>query len=318
MWHTILGHERTLAQLQKALADRALPNAYLFTGISGIGKARIALIVAKALFCTSSNKPCGACLACQKIDHATHPDVHLLAPEKSDDEKKSAGNITIDEVRALSAKLQLYPLEGEHKLAILDDAHRLTESAANALLKILEEPPLATHFILITPFPHLILPTIRSRCRAVPFPPLPYKILIDWLEREHGYATADAQHIAQLSQGSLGRADRYDPELLATTVANFRAALNAPQPSALLALAEGWAREAKKAPLVLEILLNLYRDRLMHSVCGSAVGDSRPQRDREEEALLRISRAHRALESSANKQLLFEELLFTLARLERT
>jgi DNA polymerase-3 subunit delta' len=126
--------------------------------------------MAKALNClapSAQDRPCDACIPCRHIARHIHPDVHWLSPGGSSDQVK------IDAVRQVLGRIALRPFSGRYQAVLLDGAHRLTEEAANSLLKSLEEPPAHTRFVLTTSQLSRCLPTITSRCQLVRFHRLP-------------------------------------------------------------------------------------------------------------------------------------------------
>jgi DNA polymerase-3 subunit delta' len=165
----IAGQERALRILTGLMQKDRVPSAMLFSGDTGIGKRLAAINYAKAINCLKPEGPdcCDVCSSCKKIDAATHPDVTFTVPEK--------GEIKIDAVRKLEETLFFKPLEGRKKIAVVDDADAMNINAANAFLKTLEEPPHDSLIILISPNPESLPATIRSRCIAVRFYPLPYE-----------------------------------------------------------------------------------------------------------------------------------------------
>jgi DNA polymerase III delta' subunit len=164
-WSDILGQDTPIRLLQAHLASGTVANAYLLAGPEGAGKRRIALEMAKALNCTAEGAhPCDQCSTCTRIDRATHPDVHLLSPSGASEQ------IKIDDVRALLGRLSLRPYSAAFQVAVIDGADRLTEEAANSLLKGLEEPSDRARFLLTTSRLSFCLPTIVSRCQIVRCP----------------------------------------------------------------------------------------------------------------------------------------------------
>jgi len=322
MWSTILGHQKPIEQLRKALATRRLPNAYLFSGLSGIGKKLVATTFVSALFCPKSPDVCGSCISCSKIRNRSHPDVFFIEPKTE--------KILIEQVRDLKQNLQFHPLEGAIKIAVIDDADAMTEAAANSLLKILEEPPQSTHFILITAFTHRILPTIRSRCQKIVFAPLPEEDVTQYLIGQRGFDQRQALRIAQISQGSIGSVAELDPEFIDDVMSRFTRLLGNANAADIIAVSEAWAQEGDRVPLVFDLLMCFYRDLLCYRSTGIRVGflsaaepslqgdgsaimgTGRVSIKKLENAITSIARARDALFTTANKQLLFEQLLFTL------
>ena len=154
---TLVGQEHVVRALTHALAEKRLHHAYLFTGTRGVGKTTIARILAKSLNCESgiTATPCGQCSACQEIDSGRFVD--LL-------EVDAATNTKVDEMRQLLESAIYAPTRGRFKVYVIDEVHMLSNSAFNAMLKTLEEPPEHVKFILATTDPQKIPVTVLSRC----------------------------------------------------------------------------------------------------------------------------------------------------------
>jgi DNA polymerase III subunit delta' len=204
-WPSIRGHDRVLEALRRALAQGRLPHALLFVGPEGIGKRSCALAMAQALLCPARPEalldPCGACPSCRQVHAGTHPDLRLA--RRPDDKHE----LPIQVIRDLCLGLGLKPMLGARQVAVVDDADDLNEEAANAFLKTLEEPPEGSVLILIGTAAELQLDTIVSRCRVVPFRPLPEPELAAVL-LEQGVAAApdEARRLARRAEGSVARA----------------------------------------------------------------------------------------------------------------
>lgn len=151
----IIGHEFNVQHFQSLAKNRRVPHALLFIGKDGIGKRTVAEAFARMLVAGEDEN-----LVSQ---NAITPDVHII--ERQEDKK----DISVDAMRALSSRLQLKPYAGKVAVAIIDDAHRMSISAANALLTTLEEPPSYAHLILTTSAPNKLPETIISRCQPIYF-----------------------------------------------------------------------------------------------------------------------------------------------------
>ena len=144
-----------------------LPHACLVSAASREDALREAKRLAAAAVCSGRGpKPCGACRDCRKALSGVHPDI-MLVGRLTDDKGKQKAQITVDQIRALSADAVVLPNEAERKVYILDEAETMNAAAQNAALKLLEEPPAGAVFLLCTVNPMLLLPTVRSRCARV-------------------------------------------------------------------------------------------------------------------------------------------------------
>ena len=205
----VLGHQRPITLLQRAIKNEKVVNSYLFLGSEGIGKKFVALQFAKALNCLGEEAErgdgCDRCSSCKKIDHALHPDVLLIEPEGQ--------NIKVDQVRQLQRDLAYRPYEGKRRTCILTAADRMAPNMSNILLKTLEEPPLHTVIILLANNTRLMLPTILSRCQLIRFNPLPFPLVSNWLTESQGLQVKEAHLLASLSEGSPGKALEIQEEI---------------------------------------------------------------------------------------------------------
>ncbi len=324
MFSNIISHTRQIDQLKKALASGRLPNAYIFSGPSGIGKRLVADALAQAALCERAEKDiqdaCGTCTACRKFTSRNHPDFFIVEPELS--ERGAVQNIKIDTIRDLQSNLKFLPLEASLKIAVIDGADRLMEAAANSLLKILEEPPPSTHFILITPYPHRLLPTIRSRCQHMSFSPLPEDVLAEEISRRQSIAPGEARRIAKLSGGSLGAALALEPDFIEEILSRFLTLTSKASSADIIETAQAWKEaDINKTKLIFDLLASWYRDVLRYQATGKEADLIHPEAASQEKTqgasrlvqnLASISTARLAADTSANKQLMFEQLLFSL------
>ncbi len=191
------GYGDKMEQLMRSVQAGRIVHALLLVGPHGSGKRTMARLLAQAMVCTGAAKPCGVCPACKRFLNGTHPDVHLVRPEK-----KSIG---VDEVRALIDALALRPYEGGRHIAFIEQAEKLTPAAQNALLKTLESPSGDVMFFLITDAPGALLSTIVSRCQTVRFTDLSVEECARVLQGR-GIEPARAAELAGMAQGSVGRA----------------------------------------------------------------------------------------------------------------
>jgi DNA polymerase-3 subunit delta' len=237
----IFGHGNLLDRLGGSLASGRFPQAALFAGPTGAGKQRIALWVAQGLLCERGpGAPCGACRSCRQTAQLIHPDLHWFVPiprPKAGDAAKQADEAAellaqvmeerratglwqrpdgttghaLASVRLLHRKVWTTPFSGARKVFVLGDAERLivqesSQEAANALLKVLEEPPADTTIVLTSSDPHALLPTIRSRLVAVRVGRVGDADVRSFLEREIGQGLSPEALEARvlLAEGCIG------------------------------------------------------------------------------------------------------------------
>ena len=196
----IIGQQRTVRLLRRALARGQLPHAFLFTGMEGVGKQLTALTLAKAVNCQNAidGDCCDHCLSCRKTASGNHPDIFAV--------ESDGPFIKIEQIRAIQQRLRFRPLEGRCRVIVITDAQNMKIEAANAMLKILEEPPANNLLVLTALDTSALLPTIVSRCLHLSFHPLAAPDIADYLCRSHSVPPDRARLIAGLAGGSLSRA----------------------------------------------------------------------------------------------------------------
>lgn len=198
----IQGQDQPIQRLKRAISQNQLPGSYLFVGPEGVGKKMTAETLAKTLNCQNETQDaCDTCISCLKIEKHQHPDVHCIDSENSE-------LIKIESIRQLHREINLKPYEGKTKVFIIDNAHKLTAEAANALLKILEEPPRDSLIILVSAKPALLFKTIISRCQVLKFYPTQRIELEEILKKDYGLDNYLAHFLAYFSEGRLGCALR--------------------------------------------------------------------------------------------------------------
>jgi DNA polymerase-3 subunit delta' len=197
--------------LSRALKEDRLSHAYLFVGPPQVGKATTAIEFAQALNCRGEDPPCHRCRECHMIGEGKHPDVEVVSPgglcdepDHRDHAAEGSKDIRICQVRRLERLLSRTPFQGRFRVVIVDPADALNEEAANAFLKTLEEPPASAVIILVTSCEEALPPTVRSRCRRVPFAPMPVARLAEALESGWSVPADEARLLARLSGGRLG------------------------------------------------------------------------------------------------------------------
>ena len=302
-FHDIAGNGRAKAILRMALGRDRVPNSLLFVGPRGVGKRRTARVLAQALNCLNKKgDACGTCGPCRAIEvkarkdgRGTFPDVIEIQigmetvlkesrkkgpdtenageePDEKKDLKKEKTVISMDQIQELRQMAYLRPMIGRRRVFIVEDADNMSEAAENALLKVLEEPPLFTHIILLAENPDLILPTIKSRCHTLTFLPVSdeeiEKALLD-----NAVPADRARVTAIVCRGNLEKALEMDWDEIQSERAEawriFSALADGSDPAALLRIyghkREGEKRAAVKDELatLLELLSTFGRDAVL-------------------------------------------------------
>lgn len=307
-------------------ADR-LPHALLLCGVPGMGKSHFARLLAHALLCDSPAAlalPCGACRSCRLTQAGTHPDLHRCEPE----EDKSV--INIDQIRAIGQFLELKAHYVGRKVVIIHPAEQMNLSAANGLLKMLEEPPSGVHLILISDRPAALPATVRSRCQRLNLALVDTESALDWLARRPETGQGQAATLLALAQGApLAAADLAAQGHLARRQEMLKELQSIVRLQAdPLQVAENWLKFDAKASLYW--LHGWLVDMIRFQSSDQPPRISNPDgqdillRLSSEmkgpwlfEHLDRISRNLRLLDGSANAQLLLEEALLPWAQREK-
>lgn len=278
----LVGQDAIAITLANAICWGRIAPAYLFAGPRGTGKTSSARILAKSLNCLQSDgptpHPCGACESCRAIALGSALDVIEI---------DAASNTGVDNIRELIEGAQFAPVQGRHKVVIIDECHMLSVSAFNALLKTLEEPPPHVVFVLATTDPQRVLPTIISRCQRFDFRRIPLEAMVAHLQtiaaQEAIEITADAlQLVAQMAQGGLRDAESMLDQLslLAGPITIERVwdlvgavpeqdlmvlleAIAASHPEALLDQIRHLLNRGREPLVVLQNLAGFYRDLLI-------------------------------------------------------
>ncbi len=264
----IKGQEKAIHILQCAIKNQHIAHAYLFTGPEGIGKKKTALALAQYLNCeaadTVSFRSCEHCPSCIQSSSGSHPDLMLLEP--------NGASIKIEQIRNLLSKVSLRNYESAYKVIIINDAHLMTEQAANCLLKTLEEPTEHTVFILITAQAQNLPVTILSRCQQIQFNLLPPTCLQEILQQLHPERQSQIGLVTALAQGSIATAEallaneeisaaRQDFYQLLDKISTLR-------PAQIISWCEQWDKNKKMVKALLELGQLWYHDLLLANTAG--------------------------------------------------
>jgi len=203
-WDGVQGHTDNKARLKRFLREQRLPHALLLQGRRGIGKSRIAEVLAAAVLCNTpqDGSACGSCESCRALQNGVHPDFYRVIPEAKG---KGVPVIKIEAVRELQGELSRVPKLSQARAVIIDGAECMNEAAANALLKTLEEPVGVVYFFLLTAARQALLPTIVSRCMPLNILPLTQEETTTVLLKL-GYSSEEIGPVLAQSEGSPGMA----------------------------------------------------------------------------------------------------------------
>jgi DNA polymerase-3 subunit delta' len=208
VWDDLVGQQAAVAELRAAVAGdtHAMTHAWLITGPPGSGRSNAAVAFAAALECPEGG--CGVCSPCRTVLAGSHPDVTLVRTEQL--------SIGVYEVRQLVRRAAMTPSLGRYQVIVVEDADRVTERGADALLKAVEEPAARTVWVLCAPTPDDVVVTIRSRCRHLALTTPSDAAVAALLVAKDGVAPDQARFLARIAQGHIGRARGFarDPAAL--------------------------------------------------------------------------------------------------------
>jgi DNA polymerase-3 subunit delta' len=313
--HDVVGHERPIKIIRRAIETGRIHHAYLFTGMEGIGKKVVAMNMAKVLNCERQNgDACDECAACQRIGKGIYPDYLAVNPDNA--------VIKIEQVRDLQREIAFKPFEARWRVVVIDGAERLTRASANALLKTLEEPPPQTTLILIAAAIERLPATVLSRCQRIRFTPLTDEEVKKVLARHLAQDQIDI--LVPLAAGSPGRAVQSDWQ----AVQEVKMALGTAFALSLLErlqLAQDLAREEGKGKIFLEILEGWLRDiivyqetrdegRLLNRDLIDEIKRVAPRRNKEGllQSFWSVRKIRQGIEAHGNLQLALESALVTM------
>ncbi|MBS1155095.1 MAG: hypothetical protein H6R07_1019 [Proteobacteria bacterium] len=314
------------AWLQLMRAPESMAHALLLTGAPGIGKRRFADYLAQYLLCESHDKqtaPCGQCDGCRWYLSGNHPDFRLLAPEEQGESegeeskaKRKVPLIKVESIRELIEFVNLTAHRRGAKVVLLDPVESMNTSAANAFLKMLEEPPAGVTFILVSHHWRRLLPTVRSRCRVFPIATPEPRVASQWLNAQG--VVNPVLHLAHAGGAPLAALDDAHAEWLPQRAAFLDHIAN---PAALNVL--GVAAELEKAKLDTELVVD-WLQKWVHDLIGMGLaGRIRYYPDRRDDLarlqqravnmigfIDRLRDSRRLANHPLNQRLVFESLLF--------
>nr|WP_263323957.1 DNA polymerase III subunit delta' [Neobacillus sp. Marseille-Q6967] len=324
-WEQLEGLQPTVLKMFKnSFLKNRVAHAYLLEGIRGTGKREIALLITKALFCDSpieGYKPCENCSNCRRINSGNHPDVHIVEPD--------GASIKVNQIRELQAEFSKKGVESARKIYLLVHADKMSGSAANSLLKFLEEPNSQTVAFLLTEQPQQLLPTILSRCQILSFQPLSPQAMIQHLT-ENGVNPMKAPLLAQLTN-SLDEAYQLNGDdwfaQAQKIVLKLYEVLKKNPLEAMVTLQGDWFSHFKEKEqinrgldlllLIIKDLLYIQLDKQEQMVFKAEIERLKPfalqtSGRRLSEQMSAILEAKRKLAANMNPQLMMEELVLNL------
>ncbi|WP_110926063.1 DNA polymerase III subunit delta' [Bacillus massiliglaciei] len=315
---------QVMIMLQNAIVKQRVAHAYLFEGEKGTGKHDAGISFAKSLLCENpieGAKPCEECRNCKRISSGNHPDVHYI--------EKEGLSIKKEQIKNLQGEFTKKSVEGNRKIYLIADADKMSVSAANSLLKFLEEPSTDTVAILMTEQLQRMLPTILSRCQVITFKPLPPAILKDRLAEEGADPTTSSlisllTH--NLEEGLRLSSDEWFVQAQKIVVKLYRV-LKQDSMKALVSLQMEWFphfKEREQLDRGLDLLLLIFKDLLYIQLDRPSSVVFRNLLEEYESHALHLSQkrlaeqmghileAKRKLMSNTNPQLLMEQLVLKL------
>ncbi len=198
MFDEIIGNQQIKETLIKAVKENTVSHSYMFVGIEGIGKQRIAKDFAQMILCMNEeNKGCNQCKSCIEFQSHNHPDFLYIEPD--------GNSIKIEQIRYLQRKIQEKPIISDQKVYIINDADKMTKEAQNSLLKTLEEPPEYSTIILIGSNENAFLNTIKSRCMILSFRSISSETIKTYMKTNYGMENI-SENMVEAFQGSIGKA----------------------------------------------------------------------------------------------------------------
>lgn len=265
----IKGQEKAIHILQRAIQNNHIAHAYLFTGPEGVGKRITALAFAQYLNCESPDfatfHSCEHCPACIQASCGSHPDIILLEPDGT--------SIKIEQIRNLLNKVSLHNYESTYKIIIINDAHLMTEQAANCLLKTLEEPTENTVFVLITALVQNLPITVLSRCQQIQFNSLSPLLIQNILQQLYPERQSQIGLVSALAKGSVSMAENLlaNEEIASARQDFYQLLINITHssPSQIIGWCAQWDKNKKMVKSLLELGQLWYHDILLVTTAGA-------------------------------------------------
>ncbi len=317
----LLGQNKALTLLTRAVTSGRLAHAYLFAGPDGVGKNTAARALAAVLLCRTPNglEPCGTCPGCRKYLSGNHPDLLRIQPE--------GAAIKIDQIREMKKALSFAPFESRQRVVLIEEVQTMRREAGNSLLKVLEEPPPNNLLILIGSTSGGLLDTIVSRCQVIPFAPLPLALAAKVINLHRPELDeASCRTLAALADGCPGQALALEAEgtlelygkILASWLSPPRLAAERMEQALMLAVDVAEAKEGME-PLLRLLRIFLKNAMAARTDAAASLFSGEVMQARERWNLARLSAkmaaidlAEQALARNCNRGLTSEVLLLDL------
>lgn len=262
----IKGQEQAIHIIERAIETQHIAHAYLFIGPEGVGKKKTALAMAQYLNCTGKQndrvQACGSCPSCIQAESGSQPDIMILEPD--------GNSIKIEQIRTLLSKVSLRNYDSAYQVVIINDAHLMTDQAANCLLKTLEEPTENTIFLLITAQVQNLPVTILSRCQQIQFHALSSSLIQQLLLQLYPAQQSRIGLVSALAKGSMQTAEDLlaNDELAAARQDFYQllAKLNTIRPAQIISWCEQWDKNKKMVKFLLELGQIWYHDVLLSTM----------------------------------------------------
>ncbi len=197
---SIVGNDKLCFSVQNFIKEKRIPHAILIEGDYGTGKHTLAKYICNAIVCGEDNSPCGSCHNCHLANINSHPDITLVTNE---DGKKT---ITVSQIRELRNEAYIKPHQAQKRVFVIDGADTMNEQSQNALLKVLEEPPMAVMFVLIAENKSSLLDTIISRCVTLTLNAPDFSVSLEYIKSKTDFKEEIIKEALQLEKNNIGRA----------------------------------------------------------------------------------------------------------------